>query len=100
MVKELTKIVIDWKTNNKESSRKPFKPCKKKIKNPNPQEAKGVNFEEETMDDWYRAHNDYHLEKKFCKFIDMYNVFFASTMECKKGNFNTLRSKLIENYQA
>ena len=45
-----------------------------------------MNFEEETMDKWCRARNDNHSEKTCYEFINMYNVFLAPAVECKKGN--------------
>lgn len=60
MVKELKNTLIDFKRNSKESSRKPFKSLKKKINNPRLQEAKGMTFEEETMDVWCFAHISKH----------------------------------------
>lgn len=86
MVKELSNIEIDLKNSSDKSSRKPFKSWQNNIINPKPQEVKAMNFEEETMDKWHRVHNYYHLEKIYSELINMYNVFLALTMKCKKGN--------------
>ena len=88
MVKELTNIVIDLKENNGESSSKQLKAWKNKINNPKPWEVKGMNFQEKTMDCWCQPYIDYHSDRIFHKFINMYklinmyNTFLEPIAEC------------------
>ena len=60
-----------------------------------------MNFEEETMDDWCQVHNAHYSEKTCQEFINMYNVFFVPTTECKKGKSEKekVEEEVEEEYQ-
>jgi hypothetical protein len=38
------------------------------------------------MDKWCQAHNDYHSNKTWREFINVYNAFLALAIEYRKAN--------------